>query len=210
MGVTAGAANAGQTAEQQLAAAHQALLRTKGLQFDFKAIPVEPPPAWLEPLLRVLAKLAPVLKYVFWGGLALGAALILWLIIVEVAGTRFGIGKRRVAAAVDWRPDPGKAQALLDDADRLAGEGRFEEAIHILLYRSIDDLAGRRPGAVRPALTSRDIARLEVLPGEPRTAFARIAEAVERSFFGGRPVGRDDFARARSDCEAFAFSGAWR
>jgi hypothetical protein len=63
---------------------------------------------------------------------------------------------------------------------------------------------------VRPALTSRDIARLDAMPGEARTAFGRIAEAVERSFFGGRAVDADVFGRCRADYQAFAFSEGWR
>ena len=33
------------------------------------------------------------------------------------------------------------ARAQLDDADRLAEQARFDEAIHLLLFRSIDDIA---------------------------------------------------------------------
>ena len=100
--------------------------------------------------------------------------------------------------------------ALLDDADSLAAQGRFGEAIHLLLFRSIDDLAGRRPGVVRPALTSRDIADLDVLPSQPRAAFTRLAQAFERAFFGGQPVGAEVFDAARRDYEAFAFDAGWR
>jgi hypothetical protein len=80
----------------------------------------------------------------------------------------------------------------------------------MLLFRSIDELAGRRPGHVRPALTSRDIAALDVLPPQPRAAFARLAQAVERTFFGGRPAGADEFQAAREDYRAFAFAEGWR
>jgi hypothetical protein len=62
---------------------------------------------------------------------------------------------------------------------------------------------------VRPALTSRDIAGLEAMPPGPRDAFGRIAERVERSFFGGREADADDFAAARRDYEAFAFAEDW-
>ena len=62
---------------------------------------------------------------------------------------------------------------------------------------------------MRPALTSRDIAGLEAMPPGPRRAFARIAERVERSFFGGREVDAADFAAARADYETFAFAEAW-
>lgn len=195
--------------EQKLAAAHKALLNTRGLQLDFKSAPKPPPtPAWVDDVVRFLGELAPIMKYLFWGGLAVGVALIVWFVVREVLETRRG-RTRAEAPPADWRPEPGKARALLEEADRLAAEGRFGEAIHILLFRSIDDLAGRRPGLVRPALTSRDIARLEQMPGAARSAFARIAERVERSFFGGRPVDREDFAHARGDYEAFAFCEGW-
>jgi hypothetical protein len=194
--------------EQKLVAAHKALLETHGLQFDFKTFTPPEPPGWIEGLLRFLAAIAPILKYVFWGGLIVGALLIAWFILREVVQVRFGRRRKAPAPAV-WRPEPDRARALLDEADRLAREGRFDEAIHLLLFRSIDDITGRRPGLVRPALTSRDIARLEAMPSDAAGAFERIAKAVERSFFGGRPSGEDDFTRARLDYEAFAFSGAW-
>lgn len=199
-------------AEAKLAAAHRALLRTPGLQFEFGAAPPpEKPPAWLEPLLRFLASLGPAMVYVFWGGVALGLALLLYVLIRELVPETW-FRRRRGAAApmADWRPDVQAARALLGDADALAAAGRFDEAIHILLFRSIDELVSRRPGTVRPALTSRDIAGLAVLPADAREAFARLAQAVERSFFGGRPADADAFGAARRDYEAFAFAEGWR
>jgi hypothetical protein len=202
------ASDAFSASEGKLAAAHQALLHTRGLQLDFKSAPKPPPvPGWIEALLRVLGEFAPILKFVFWGGLALGAALIVWFVAREVLATRFA--KPQAAAPADWRPEPEAARALLEEADRLAAAGRFGEAIHLLLFRSIDDLSGRRPGLVRPAFTARDIAGLEQMPPPARSAFARIAERVERSFFGGRDAGAEDFAHARGDYEAFAFSEGW-
>ena len=205
------AAQAGQTAEPKLALAHKALLKTPGLQFDFGAPPPpEKPPAWVEPLLKFLASLGPVLQYVFWGGLAVGAALIVYFIAREFVPETWFRRPRVPTAVTDWRPDTEKARALLEDADSLAAAGRFEAAIHMLLFRSIDELVARRPGAVRPAFTARDIASLEVLPPVPRDAFTRLAQAVERTFFGGRPADADEFGRARSDYEAFAFAESWR
>ncbi|MBU1378494.1 MAG: hypothetical protein KKE02_21230 [Alphaproteobacteria bacterium] len=205
------ATTAAQTAEQKLAAAHAALLKTPGIQFDFGNAPPPPPtPTWIEPLIRLLQAIGPVLKYVFWGGLILGAALILYFIVRELAPASWFKRKRAEVAVTDWRPEAETARALLEDADGLAAAGRFEEAIHLLLFRSIDDLRGRRPGAVKPALTSRDIAGLETLPAAPRDAFARLARAVELTFFGGRPADAEAFGAARKDYEAFAFAEGWR
>ena len=206
------AAPGGANAAGDISAAHEAMLKTPGLQFDFSAVPVPPkPPSWLRPLFELLDAIAPALGYIFWGGLILGAALLLYFVGREVLASRFGWGKRsKPAATPQWRPEPEQAKALLEDADRLAAEGRFEEAVHLLLFRSIDDLAGRRPEAVRPALTSRDLAHSDAMPPPARSAFSRIAEVVEKSFFGGRPVGQGEFAECRRAYESFAFAEGWR
>ncbi len=199
----------GQATEQKLALAHQALLKTRGLQLDFGNAPEIAPPAWLKPLLEFLTAFAPVFQYVFWGGLIVGIGLLAYLLLGEFLPDRL-FGKSTKIVATDWRPAPEAAQALLGDADSLAAQGRFNEAIHLLLFRSIDDLSGRRPGTVRPALTSRDIADLDVVPDQPRAAFARLAQAVERSFFGDQVVNADVFEAARDDYQAFAFDEGWR
>src|SRR5262249_19228523 len=151
-----GLVQASGAAEGKLAAAHRALLHTRGLQFDFKGAPPQPPtPQWLIELGRFLADFGPVLQFVFWGGVALAAALVVWFFAREALATRFRKAAKP-APPTDWRPEADAARALLESADRVAAEGRFGEAIHLLLFRSIEDLVGRRPGAVRPALTSRD------------------------------------------------------
>jgi hypothetical protein len=196
------------TAEQKLAAAHEALRRTSGVQFDFPGLPQQRPPGWIEPLMRFIEAIAPALKYLVWAGLIAGAALVLWFVVQELAPERRG--RRTELSPMDWRPEPLAARGLLQDADALAAEGRFAEAIHMLLFRSIDHLSAKRPGLVKPAFTSRDIARLQALPETPRHAFTRLAQAVEHSLFGGRPVDAEAFQRARGDYEAFAFAESWR
>jgi hypothetical protein len=110
----------------------------------------------------------------------------------------------------DWRPDEAPARALLGQADALAGRGLFAEAAHLLLFRSIADLDERKPGLVRPALTSRDIAGLDDIPSRPRGAFARIAMLVEHSLFARRPLAEGDWRECRAAYEEFAFAEAWR
>jgi len=207
-------AQSGAEAEQALAAAHRSLLRERGVQFDFPDYAPTPPqtPSWLEALARLLEALGPGLKWIFIGGLVLAAALVLFFIGRELLYARMPKRKAKTAgeAADDWRPTEQAARTLLEDADRLAAEGRFDEAVHLLLFRSIEDIAARRPQAVRPALTSRDLARAEGLPGEARRAFSAIAAAVERSFFGGRAVDAVGFTECRRAYEAFALPGVWR
>lgn len=110
----------------------------------------------------------------------------------------------------EWRPDFAPARSWLEEADALAAQGRFAEAIHHLLFRSIEDIARRRPHLVRPALTSRELAAADAVPNGARGLFARIAALVERSLFGGRAVGPSDWSDARAAYADFALPGAWR
>src|SRR5690606_26136672 len=99
------------------------------------------------------------------------------------------------------------AVALLSDADALAAQGRFAEAVHLLLLRSINDIDGRLPNAVRPALTARDIAGLDRLPTAARPTFRQIARVVEASLFGGGAVDQGAYGECRDAYEAFALAG---
>lgn len=196
---------------QSLQDAHARVRADETLQFAFEPERVPAPPPWSDWLLRLIEALAPFLQYIFWGALALVIGAIALAVIREVVNRR---SPRRIAAAapaapVDLTPAPERALALLADADRLASEGRYAEAVHLLLLRSVADIEALRPTTVRPSMTSREIAGLPVLPAPARAAFTRVAEVVERSFFGGRPVDADGYGQCRSAYEAFAFPKAW-
>lgn len=192
-------------------AAHQALAADKSLQFAMKGMePPPPPPGWLRPLLDFIQAMGPVFKVIFWAGLAAVVLAILWFIARELIRIRWPEKTDKLNITDDgWRPAPAAALALLSDADALAAEGRFAEAVHLLLLRSINDIDGRLPNTVRPALTARDIAGLSRLPAAARPAFDQIARVVEGSLFGGRTVDSAAFAECRAAYEAFAFPQAW-
>ncbi len=207
------AARADQTAASDAAfnAAHQALAADKAFQFEMRGLePPPPPPGWLRPLIEALTAMGPVFKIIFWLGLAAIVIAILWFIAREVIRIRLPVRTDKLDIKDDgWRPAPAAALALLSDADALAAEGRFAEAVHLLLLRSINDIDGRLPNTVRPALTARDIAGLSRLPAAARPTFDRIARTVESSLFGGRPVDGATWADCRAAYEAFAFPQAW-
>jgi len=200
-----------------LQAAHARLLQDKSLQFDFNAAPppdkIAPPPGWLKWLGDVLVGAAHLLGWVFWGAVVLAVVAFVVFLVLEIARTRwpdrFKRKPRPIPQPAEWRPDAAVARALLEDADRLAKEGRYAEAARLLLHRSIEDIEGRRPRLVRPAYTAREIAGLEDLPGAARSTFSFIADIVERSFFGGRDVDAGGFAECRQAYEQFAFPGSW-
>jgi hypothetical protein len=202
-------------------AAHARLLQDGGLQFSFDRVKPPPPPTrlpdWLVELIRALGKAigaaGHALGWVFLAGLVLALAIVLVFVGGELIRARWPhLFKRKAAPRqrpVDWRPDERAARALLEEADRLAAAGAYGEAVRLILHRSIEEIEGRRPRLVRPALTAREIGGLEDLPDPARVTFSAIAAIVEASLFGGRPVDAAGFAECRRTYEAFALPGAW-
>lgn len=193
--------------------AHRRLLADSSIQFDFP--PPEPPRPpretwnWLSMLADFLSTLGPVFKIVFWGALAIGLVALVFFLVRRLAAMRWRSKIAPVAASEDWRPQAAPARRLLEEADALAAAGRFAEAAHILLVRSVEDIEARMPRFVRPALTSRDIAAAQALPLPARRAFAAIARVVEAGLFGRKPVGPEGWQVARSAYALFAFGETW-
>ena len=94
-------------------------------------------------------------------------------------------------------------------ADVDLARGAYDEAVHLLLRRSVADIAGRLPDFLRPSLTARDIAGATSLPARARSAFSEIARIVEAALFARRPVGPEGWRQARGAYERFAFRDAW-
>jgi hypothetical protein len=198
---------------EPLVQAHERLLRDPALQFDRVGVTPPEAPGWLNWIGDLLRALGPVLKWVFWIGLALLVCLIVYAIVREILRLRAPRAKPRkppVEREVVWRPDAQAARNLLAEADALAERGLYAEAAHLLLLRSVQDIEKHQPRALRVSLTTREIATLKALPDAARPAFASIGRVVERSLFGGTPVDAEDFAGCRQAYEDFALPEGWR
>lgn len=177
--------------------------------------PTEPPkpPAWLErlqewlenamgPLGEQLGSAWPTLKWVLLAIAALLILLLAWRLIAPLTGWR----PRPRGVEDQWSPDREQALALLEDADALAAAGRFDEATHLLLIRSVGQIRAVRPDWLDPSSTAREIAALPTLPERARIAFAVIAARVERSLFALMPLAEDDWRAARAAYADFALA----
>ena len=195
----------------RFAEAHRELLADPSIQFTFTSYVPPKIPSWLPRLVEFLT--SPLARYIFWGAVALLAVILGLLIVRRLAGFRWP-WKRGSAGneeqSENWRPEAAPARALLREADALAAQGHFDEAAHLLLFRSIEDIEARRPRLVRPALTSRDIAQAPEIPSAAQNAFEAIVMTVERSLFGGHRISKPDWQECRSAYERFAFAEAWR
>ncbi len=136
-----------------------------------------------------------------------GFALVLLVRVLAPGFGRWGKRAKKAAAQEEaWQPDQAASLALLEDADRLAAEGRFDEATHLLLQRSVGHISAARPDWVEPSSTARELAALPALPEAARAAFGVIAERVERSLFALRALERADWEAARAAYAEFALA----
>ncbi|MCC2977858.1 DUF4129 domain-containing protein [Sphingomonas sp. PL-96] len=202
----------------RVAEAHRAILADKTIQFDLPTRHVETrdAPEWLKSLGNAIGRFVRWVgdgwTVIGWIAVAVVVVVLLFALVPslrEWAQALLQRGRRGTTdEAASWAPTEVQARALLEEADALAAGGRYDEAVHLILFRSIDDIAGWRGELVRPSSTSRDIARAEGLPGEARGVFARIVAAVERSWFGGQALGPADWDAARADYVRFALKAA--
>lgn len=196
------------------AAAHARMMADPALQHQLQEYVPPVTPAWLKALARLLVAAWPILQVLIWIGLGALALGLIWLILRRFTDLRWPWPRRATVADDEsndeWRPANAPARALLAEADALAAEGRFGEAARLVLQRSVEDIATRRPMLVRPATTSRDLAATPDLPAAARPAFAAIAQVVEMSLFADRGASADAWARARGAYADFALAGNWQ
>jgi hypothetical protein len=192
--------------------------------------PVKPPPEWLrsfdrwlvnvfkplargldwivetifKPLAQALHVSWPVMKWLLIAAAVIALALLGWRLVVWL---RAKFPARKPATAAEWAPDRAEAAALLEDADRLAAQGRYDEAAHLLLRRSCNQIQGAHPDWLHPASTAREIAAMTRLPEQARTAFAVIADRVEASRYALRALIEADWHAARAAYAQFALRG---
>lgn len=161
----------------------------------------------LRPLFEMVAAAWPILRILLLVLLALGVLTLLWIIIAPyVEQWR---GRKRSAEDV-WQPQPAAARELLAQAEALAAEGQFDQAVRLLLHHSIADIEKRRPDLLRPSNTSREIERFDSLPETARTMFAVIVGQVERGIFAALPIDESGWQVSRDAYAGFALKESWR
>lgn len=133
------------------------------------------------------------------------AALALWMVGFDVVAASAKRRRRRAQQDLDGAsPDPETPVPAdwLRTADDLARQGRFAEAIHLLLL----GVLGKLPavGQMSGAQTAREIARTHVGPNPER--LRALVQTSELVHFGGRPATREQFEHCRRD--ALEFDGA--
>ncbi len=148
------------------------------------------------------------------------AQLVLWVLIAIVGVLLVVFIANELPRLLRRRSDPGDARAggaatdeadrqpvpdeLLHEADRLARDGAYGSAIHVMLLALIDALHGPIGRRLARSLTGREIVGAAGLAARSGAALSRIVAAAERSHFGGYNSNRTDYETCRQDYAAVA------
>jgi hypothetical protein len=171
-------------------------------------IPDEPkiedrkPSKWVAKLAAFFNPLMNILVWVLLTAIVLG-------LLYYAATMSGGLGwkKKEVAAQEEDRQpvafDGRTVKDWLREAEAMAEQGRYADAVHFLLFSSFDDIRKRLNTALRPAWTSREILRDVPLRSNAQTALSMLVETVESSEFAGRDIGPSDFYRCRDTYALF-------
>jgi hypothetical protein len=140
---------------------------------------------------------------------------VLWLVIAVALGVliyafRDYIPIWRWGQGGAWAPDEalgagGEARAptaVLGAADDLAAEGRYVEAMHVLLLQSLADIRQGLDEQFADSLTSREILRSTRLSEAGRAPLRDIINRVEWTYFGEHPAALADYEACRTSFNA--------
>lgn len=156
-------------------------------------------------------------EVLYWALLAGIAALVLFFLgnlALDLVRNRGAFKPNREPAAapprpVETPPMEGRRadRGTLAEADRLAAEGRFSEAIHHLLLAALARLHHELGPRIAPALTGPEVLRLPVLPPAAVEPLTRLVQLSEINHFGGRSAAEPDYRRCRDDFLRFSGAG---
>jgi hypothetical protein len=139
----------------------------------------------------------------------------IWLVIAVAMGVlvyslRDMLPNWRLSGGAAWTAEgdlSGNAKAstpavVLSTADELASQGRFVEAIHVLLLQGLANI--RQGQQFADSLTSREILRTAKLPDAGRASLRDIINRVELTYFGEHPAALPDYVACRASFNTLA------
>jgi hypothetical protein len=182
---------AAQTPQEVQRRAEEAIRRLD-LQTDFPSVPELP-----------TFKLPSLPPELMWIVIAAAVAILLYVF-------RDLIPILRSAKSEDWTTaEPGQGDGkvgmpavALGAADQLAAEGRFVEAMHVLLLQGLAAIRVGLDEEFADSLTSREILRSARLSDAGRSSLRDIVDRVELTYFGQRPAALADYVACRTSFNA--------
>jgi hypothetical protein len=140
---------------------------------------------------------------------------ILWLVVIVGTGVllyafrdmipilrtgRGGVWAEEEAGGPDIGPRA--PEVTLEAADDLAAQGRFVEAMHVLLLQAFAEIRRRLDEEFADSMTSREILRSNRLSDDLRRPLREVVSRVEWTYFGAHPAAHPDYLACRSSFSA--------
>ena len=142
-----------------------------------------------------------VARVLLWGAVIAGTLVIAWSLrdsLPVISRSRKIIAPEPVTPSQTQSARMEEAQL---EADDLARQGHYRQAMHVLLLKSLDEIRRQLGTRFAVSLTSREILRRVQLSDIGRQSLASVIRSVERTYFGGADAGQGDYAACRSNFE---------
>ena len=146
-----------------------------------------------------------LVRVLLWGAVVLGVLVVVWSLrdSLPVLSRSRKIAARDEAAS---SAPAGRLEEAQVEADDLAREGHYGEAMHLLLFKSLNEIRRQRGVSFAVSLTSREILRRTQLSDIGRNSLGAIIVSVEHTYFGGRPASQADYSDCRSNFDILKHS----
>lgn len=144
-----------------------------------------------------------VIRLLLWGAVIVGTMVIVWSLrdsLPVISRSRKIIAPEPMPPS--FTPSTRMEEAQLE-ADDLARQGHYREAMHLLLLKSLTEIRRQLGTSFAVSLTSREILRRVQLSDIGRRSLSAIIRSVERTYFGGEDAGQSDYSDCRTNFETF-------
>lgn len=152
-------------------------------------------------------KLAPgFIRLLLWGAVIAGTVVIAWSLRDSLPVVS---RSRKIIAAEPIPPSltrSGRMEEIQVEADDLARQGHYRQAMHLLLLKSLDEIRRQLGTRFAASLTSREILRRVQLSDTGRRSLTAIIRSVERTYFGAEEAGQTDYSDCRINFETLKHS----
>jgi hypothetical protein len=144
-----------------------------------------------------------VIRFLLWGAVIAGTLVIVWSLrdsLPVISRSRKIIAPEPAVPPLTQSNRMEEAQV---EADDLARQGHYREAMHLLLLKSLTEIRRQLGTSFAVSLTSREILRRVQLSDIARQSLSAIIRSVERTYFGGGDAGQRDYSDCKTNFETF-------
>jgi hypothetical protein len=142
-----------------------------------------------------------LLRYLLWVAVIIGILVVVWSLRNSLPVMD---RSQKIVAPIESPPSLAQSQRMEEarlEADDLARQGHYREAMHLLLLQSLSELRRQLGTSFAISMTSREILRRVHLSDIGRQSLTAIIGSVEQTYFGAQDAGRDDYSVCRSHFE---------